>query len=209
MSVVGTPLDTGSNMQEERFSSVSGNLENQNVTLVKEQQEEMVAVTPISSSHQCDDCQKTFKSSVYLEIHTIKKHAKFKFKCFRCDRSFSTGKQLRYHEDIRYWRKTSCSQCNTIFCTSKELLHHTESFHSIGIEDKKRMAEEANEVSRMSPDKKLADQCELRRLKRTCHICHKMFSAVSQVKRHVLTEHELTNRKHCPVSQVICMQVEP
>ena len=43
MSVDGTPLDSGSNMQEERFLSVSGNppeerinLENQNVTLVKE-----------------------------------------------------------------------------------------------------------------------------------------------------------------------------
>ena len=69
MSVgVGTPLGTTvSNIQEERFSSVSGNLpeernnlDNKNVALVKEHQEQSVTVTPISSNekHQCDDCQK-------------------------------------------------------------------------------------------------------------------------------------------------------
>ena len=61
MSVgVGTLLGTiVSNIQEERFSSVSGNLpeeknnlDNQNVVLVKEHQEEIVTVTPISSSNE-------------------------------------------------------------------------------------------------------------------------------------------------------------
>ena len=63
------------------------------------------------------------------------------------------------------------------------------SFHSNSIEEKK---EEVDQRS-MSRNEVLGDKW----LKRTCHICHKKFSEVSKVKRHVLTEHELTDRKHC------------
>ena len=231
MSVVfGSPLSRESRIQEERFSSVSSNLpeekinlDNQEVALVNEHQEHAVAATPISSSnekYQCDDCQKTFKSSVHFKTHCrnkdpkkcskcsqvscttkqLRKHIQRKhptFKCSRCDKSFSTGKRLRGHEDIRYWEKTACSLCNTIFCTSKELENHLESIHSsISIEEKNEMVKEVDFMS-MSRDEELDDKRKARRLKRTCHICHKMFSKVSQVKRHVLTEHKLTNRKQC------------
>ena len=151
--------------------------------------------TPISSSekYQCDDCQKTFKSSVHFKTHCrnkdpkkcskcsqvscttkqLRKHIQRKhptFKCSRCDKSFSTGKRLRGHEDIRYWKKTACSLCNTIFCTSKELENHIESIHSsISIEEKHEMVKEVDFMS-MSRDEELDDKCKTRRLKRTCHI---------------------------------------
>ena len=127
MSVgVGTLLGTiVSNIQEERFSSVSGNLpeeknnlDNQNVVLVKEHQEEIVTVTPISSSnekYQCDDCQKTFKSSVHFKIHFHNKNPK---KCSKCSQVSCTTKQLRKHT-LRKHSTFMCFRCNKSFSTGR------------------------------------------------------------------------------------------
>ena len=125
----------------------SNNLDNQNVSLVKEHQEkQIVAVTPINSSNVMIVKKKTFKSSEH-------------FKCHKCSQVSCTMKELRKHT-LRKHPTFKCSRCDKSYLGTEPML-----------EDKK--------------------------FKRTCHSCHKKFSEVSIVKRHVLTEHELTNRNHC------------
>ena len=73
-----------------------------------------------------------------------------------------------------------------MFCTTKEMNLHAETSH--GKDDEK--------VEKIESCKEI-DQTELKRDSKTCPICHKMFADSSNMRRHIKTEHEKTDRFPC------------
>uniref|UniRef100_A0A0A9X214 ATM interactor n=1 Tax=Lygus hesperus TaxID=30085 RepID=A0A0A9X214_LYGHE len=70
------------------------------------------------------DSTRSFKKMKYLQQHYNKTHAKKKFVCSQCEKSFPSSIQLDTHKRKECGIEFSCIQCNTTYKSREALLTH-------------------------------------------------------------------------------------
>ena len=83
-------------------------------------------------SHQCQECNKTYRQKAYLQTHINFMHNNFNgFSCLQCNRSFVNNRTLQFHikavhEKLKPYR---CYECNKLFSINKSLQLHIDCVH--------------------------------------------------------------------------------
>ncbi|XP_053691726.1 zinc finger protein 180-like [Sabethes cyaneus] len=81
---------------------------------------------------ECSQCQKRFKNEIMLRNHVLRRHDQMKnFSCPNCEKSFTTGAELRIHTRSHTNQKPyKCSQCDKCYKTRSHLTVHFRAAHT-------------------------------------------------------------------------------
>ncbi|XP_029584573.1 transcription factor E4F1 isoform X3 [Salmo trutta] len=98
---------------------------------VEMEAEEMVDMSdkqedlPLSKSHKCPHCSRSFKALNYLRFH-VKGHLGCKpFKCVMCHKDFLTGYLLKKHMEVHLSeRRYKCGECGKLYKTIGHVREH-------------------------------------------------------------------------------------
>ena len=84
--------------------------------------------------HQCSQCGKVLKSTMYLKQHIQNMHEmKQRIKCPDCTKTFKNNRSLKRHRVNKHSdhkKKHECNQCKKAFSTSSDLKRHTSTVHT-------------------------------------------------------------------------------
>lgn len=135
----------------------------------------------------CRKCTVVCCTRKQLEKHRRLTHPSFQ--CPRCDKYFQRKDALYQHERIKFWKSTSCSECDSTFCTTKALKLHVIEYHKL---------DELNSDDKLHHGEVDAPNSFIEKGSKSCPVCFKLFFDHYNVKRHLRTEHEKSERHKCP-----------
>ena len=117
--------------------------------------------------YKCDSCEKSFKYSQDLKLHTNIIHKGLKFPCDQCSRVFDLSHSLYKHRKFKHLKilKFECDICEKRFTEGDKLKKHMVAKHS-------------NQTYQQNLQK--AFQCQL---------CRKGFASKDSLKRHIAILH--------------------
>lgn len=125
-----------------------------------------------SETIQCKSCDKKFKASKHLLIHTIREHNKVNFTCERCQVKFLSENAFNAHVKRNdCFGEFKCLFCEKVFATKARLSTHT-LIHSRSKDDQKMFS---------------------------CEICNKEFVKLASVDVHKKRIHEEVKDSLCTI----------
>ena len=128
-------------------------------------QEKLIVDT---GKHNCDFCERTFKTSAKLARHLTSSHAGSQLACKECEQTFTKRQNLTLHQTtaghkgFKVVRTFGCSKCNLSFDNEPELKSHWKATHATGTHEHE------------------------------CTDCHRTFAHASSLNYHIDTTHRST-----------------
>uniref|UniRef100_A0A8C6TDI9 Zinc finger and BTB domain containing 24 n=1 Tax=Neogobius melanostomus TaxID=47308 RepID=A0A8C6TDI9_9GOBI len=133
---------------------------------------------------KCEQCEKVFKSHLFLKIHQRTHTGEKPFRCSDCGRCFTQKHSLIVHQRAHTGeRPFICSVCDKALCTKNSLLDHMklhEDKKSFSCDKCERTFSQKRQLKshyRVHSDKSLPE----------CAECHHKFLDTAQLKKHLRT----------------------
>ncbi|XP_072313081.1 zinc finger and BTB domain-containing protein 24 [Eucyclogobius newberryi] len=178
-----------------------------------------------STEARCDQCEKVFKSHIFLQIHQRTHTGEKPFRCSVCGHGFTQKHSLIVHQRAHTGeRPFVCSVCSKALCTKNSLQDHMKlhedkrSFRCDKCDRTFTQKRQLKSHSRVHTDKslpecaechhKFLDTAQLKKHLRThtgekpftCEICGKCFTTKSTLQTHIRI-HKGEKPYECPVCQ--------
>lgn len=161
-----------------------------------------------TSSFLCEECGKSYKSRDGLDYHRALHHNQEQsnppsvFSCTECDKTFSTGIQLKTHLKNSHFRAKSIFTCS--ICVPERVFTRKDVFKSHNASH-----DRPKPFTCPVCDKEFSSRSNLRSHTRThnslsaiqCQTCSKKFNSTKKLNAHV---HLCLNRKSCPSCKFTC-----
>jgi len=134
----------------------------------------------------CKQCSKQFSRASNLYQHINSAHESNKeFQCDKCDKTFSHAKNLKRHRSTHTNEDLVCQFCKTKFDTTKALHNHKQLKHPGQM---KMKCDKCNKSFQHELSFKVhSDYCHS---DKKCKQCHKQFTNLKTLRRHVISIHE-------------------
>ena len=121
--------------------------------------------------HNCNSCEQSFSTEVYLKKHILSDHTIKNHKCDSCEKAFSSKASLQYHYEVEHLGvRISCPKCAKEYTNQTALRRHYKFAHG-------------------------------EEFKVECEICGKSFCSDVALKRHIGYVHEGGNSVTCDLCQ--------
>ena len=142
----------------------------------------------------CDYCPKKFRVQDRKDLHVESEHEKSntrEHKCHLCDLSFSSLKNLRFHQNDRHKRYHMCSLCESLHTDKEKMRYHLMVVHEIGTNiDFLFVCPTCHSCHKTSQELSdhMVDKHDMK-LDHPCNQCGKVLPSELILKHHKLEEH--------------------
>ena len=183
-----------SNIKNEQPNSIScrfcGKCYNSSIKHSEENCEILYKEKYCGKKYQCDHCLRSFDKQIILLRHNQIVHQKVRYQCDQCHKSFSMNFHLKNHiKSIHLGDKYDCDHCDKTFNSKASYTQHMK----FTVEKFRKKCDICDQsVIDLREHLRMHKNRLLKRSKENlmgCDHCDKSFTTKSQLKAHILTDH--------------------